>query len=200
MRFAQIRKNSPLRFARVAAFMPIWVLLLVSSIAFGEVETRTLNNGNLILEDIAEIPREVFLDLYRFQNVRAAAFRAWTADSRSMYVSTGFGNVDSIHRVDMPLGARRQVTFYEEPVGGIAGQPGTDSWFSRAMLAAPSSHKYFLLDPVTGEAEMLSDGESRNGAVLWDRRGTRIAFQSTRRNGASNDVWIMDPENLGQWK
>ena len=76
MHFAQIRKTLPLRFARVGAFMPIWVLLLVSSIAFGEVEPRTLNDGNLILEDIPEIPREVFLDLYRFQNVRAAAFRA----------------------------------------------------------------------------------------------------------------------------
>ena len=40
---------------------------------------------------------------------------------------------------------------------------------------------------------MLSDGESRNRGVVWDRQGQRIAFQSTRRNGASNDVWIMDP-------
>jgi dipeptidyl aminopeptidase/acylaminoacyl peptidase len=197
MHFAQIRQSLPLRFARVGAFMPIWVLLLVSSIAFGEAETRTLNDGNLILEDIPEIPREVFLDLYRFQNVRAAAFRAWTADSQSIYVSTGFGDVDSIHRVDMPLGARRQVTFYEEPVGGIAGQPGTDRLVFTRDAGGSEFAQLFLLDPVTGEAEMLSDGESRNGAVLWDRRGTRIAFQSTRRNGASNDVWIMDPENLG---
>jgi len=197
MHFAQIRKNSLLRIARVAAFMPIWVLLLVSSIAFGEVETRTLNDGNLILEDIPEIPREVFNDLYRFQNVRAAAFRAWTADSQGIYVSTRFGDVDSIHRVDMPLGARRQVTFYEEPVGGIAGQPGTDRLVFTRDAGGSEFAQLFLLDPVTGEAEMLSDGESRNGAVLWDRRGTRIAFQSTRRNGASNDVWIMDPESLG---
>ena len=195
MHIAQIRKNSPLRFARVGAFMPIWVLLLVSSIAFGEVENRTLNDGNLVLEDVPEIPREVFLDLYRFQNVRAAAFRAWTADSQSIYVSTGFGDVDSIHRVDMPLGARRQVTFYEEPVGGIAGQPGTDRLVFTRDAGGSEFAQLFLLDPVTGEAEMLSDGESRNGAVLWDRRGTRITFQSTRRNGASNDVWIMDPES-----
>ena len=26
----------------------------------------------------------------------------------------------------MPLVARRQITFFEEPIGGIAGQPGTD--------------------------------------------------------------------------
>jgi len=170
-------------------------LLVASTSVLADVDRRTLNDGNLILEDIPEIPREVFLDLYRFQNVRAAAFRSWTADSQSIYVSTGFGDVDSIHRVDMPLGARRQVTFYEEPVGGIAGRPGSDALVFTQDAGGSEFAQIFLLEPVTGEAEMLSDGESRNGAVVWDRRGARIAFQSTRRNGAANDVWVMDPDD-----
>jgi len=33
---------------------------------------------------------------------------------------------------------------------------------------------------------------SRNGSVVWDRTGAWIACQSTRRNGASNDVWLMN--------
>src|SRR5690606_29921048 len=52
-------------------------------------------------------------------------------------------------------------------------------------------------DPADGSSRMLSDGESRNGAILWDRRGEKLAFQSTRRNGASNDVWLMDPAQPG---
>ena len=179
----------PLRFALLGA------LLQVSSVAFGEVETRTLNDGNLILEDIPEIPQEVLLNLSRYQNVRSAAFRSWTPDSKSIYISTRFGDVDAIHRVDMPLGARRQITFYEEPIGGIAGQPGSDKLIFTRDAGGSEFAQIFLLDPETGEAGRLSDGESRNGAVVWDRRGSRIAFQSTRRNGASNDVWIMDPED-----
>ena len=42
---------------------------------------------------------------------------------------------------------------------------------------------------------MLTDGESRNGSVVWDRSGKQIAYRSTRRNGASNDVWVMDVSN-----
>ena len=54
----------------------------------------------------------------------------------------------------------------------------------------------FLLDPsVAEEAVMLTDGESRNGAVVWDHKGEWIAYQSTRRNGASNDVWMMNINN-----
>jgi len=198
MQYVPIGESSPRR-PLMTSWRCLWcsALLFAATFAFAEVETRTLNDGKLILEDIPEIPREIFLDLYRFQNVRAAAFRSWTPDSQSIYVSTGFGDVDSIHRVDMPLGARRQVTFYEEPVGGISGQPGADKLVFTRDAGGSEFAQIFLLDPATGEAEMLSDGESRNGAIVWNRRGTQFAFQSTRRNGASNDIWIMDPEEPG---
>ena len=55
----------------------------------------------------------------------------------------------------------------------------------------------FLLDPETGKQTLLTDGESRNDSVVWDRDGRRIAYRSTRRNGASNDVWILSPDAPG---
>ena len=61
------------------------------------VERRVLNNGNLVLEDVPEIPQELRRELYRWQEVRSAALRAWSADGKSVYVSTGFGSVDSLH-------------------------------------------------------------------------------------------------------
>ena len=42
---------------------------------------------------------------------------------------------------------------------------------------------------------MLTDGESRNGATTWDRDGRQIAYSSTARNGTSNDIWMMDPDD-----
>ena len=168
--------------------------LILPALVFADVDRRTLNNGNLILEDIPEIPKQLFLDLYRYQNVRAASFRAWTADSQGIYVSTGFGDVDSIHRVDMPLGARRQITFYEEPIGGVAAQPGADQLLFTRDAGGSEFAQIFKLNHASGEAQMLTDGESRNNSLLWDRRGTQVAYQSTRRNGRSNDLWIMDPD------
>jgi len=171
---------------------PLGALLLLSS-AVAEVDQRTVNDGNLILEDIPEIPREIIGGLNRYQNVRSASFRAWAADSKSIYVSTGFGDVDSIHRVDMPLGVRSQITFYDEPVGGITAQPGRDQLLFTRDTGGSEFAQIFALLIASGEARLLSDGESRNGVMLWDRGGTRIAYQSTRRNGRSNDLWIMDP-------
>ncbi|MGB5256980.1 MAG: prolyl oligopeptidase family serine peptidase [Woeseiaceae bacterium] len=168
-------------------------LLALPIVALADVDRRTLNNGNLVLEDIPEIPVEVVVDLMRYQNIRAAGFRAFTPDGKGIYVSTGFGDVDSLHRVDMPGGARNQLTFYREPVSEVTRRPGGSELYFTRDAGGNEFSQIFAFDPVTGDAEMLSDGESRNGAMVWDRRGSRFAYQSTQRNGASNDVWIMDP-------
>ncbi len=40
---------------------------------------------------------------------------------------------------------------------------------------------------------MLTDGKSRNTEFVWSNRGDRIAYASTRRNGADLDFYVMDP-------
>jgi len=172
------------------------LLLLCASVAIAADVSRTsANNGNLIMEDVPEIPADIVDGLNRYQNVRSASFRAWVDDGSGIFVSTRFGDVTQLHRVDMPGGARRQLTFYKEPLGGISSQPnGSDLIISRDTGGSEFT-QIFLFDPGSGNETMLSDGESRNGAVTWDRDGRRIAYQSTRRNGASNDLWLMDPQN-----
>jgi len=83
----------------------------------------------------------------------------------------------------------------EGAIGGVQRQPhGSKLTFTRDAGGSEFA-QIFMLDPADGSTTMLTDGSSRNGAVLWDRSGDRIAFQSTRRNGASNDIWLMDPED-----
>ena len=98
-------------------------ICLFSTLVLGaEPVVTTANNGNLIMEDIPPIPAEIVEDLNRYQNVRSAAFRAWTEDGSGIYISTRFGDVNQIHRVDMPGGARHQITFYDEPIGAVSRQ------------------------------------------------------------------------------
>ena len=183
------------------AFVSGAIVLLASFAGMAdEVERRALNNGNLILEDIPEIPEEVRYELFRWQDVRAASFRAWSTDGKSVYVSTGVGSVDSLHKVEMPGGARRQQTFYREPISDISRRPGVQELIFTRDAGGSEFAQIFVFDPEGGEATMLTDGESRNGDMVWDRRGSRFAYQSTRRNGAANDIWVMDPDEPGRTK
>ncbi len=158
-----------------------------------EVAQTFANDGNLVMEGVPAIPADIVDGLNRYQNVRSASFRAWTEDGSGIYVATRFADVPQLHRVDIPGGARQQLTFNKEPLGGISSQPQGAALLLTRDAGGSEFTQIFLLDPATGRETMLSDGESRNGSVLWDRDGRRIAYQSTRRNGASNDIWLMDP-------
>jgi len=182
---------------RVAPLLGLAALLLAAGPAAAEVSHTTANNGQLVMQDVPAIPADVVSQLNRYQNVRSAAFRDWTETGRGIYITTRFADVTQIHRVDRPGGARRQLTFYKEPIGGLSRQPGGSRLIYTQDAGGSEFAQVFLFDPANGSATMLSDGESRNGVVQWDRDGRRIAYQSTRRNGASNDVWLMDPDEPG---
>ena len=169
------------------------ILTAASVLAAASVQRTAANNGNLIMEDIPAIPEQIVNDLNQFQNVRSASFRDWTENGQGVYISTRFGDVSQIHRVDMPGGARQQITFYKEPVGGVSRQPGGRNLIFTRDTGGSEFTQIFMLDPADGSTKLLTDGESRNGATVWDRQGRRMAYQSTRRNGAANDVWLMDP-------
>ena len=178
---------------RILILTALFFLFVLPAVA--DAERRVANNGNLVMEDVPEIPVDIVDSLNRYQNVRSASFQTWSGDGKSLFINTRFGDVGQLHRVDMPMGARHQVTFYSEPVGEVARQPkGSSLVFTRDAGGSEFS-QIFLLDPAGGDAHMITDGESRNGAVIWDREGRRLAYQSTRRNGASNDIWLADPDN-----
>jgi len=173
----------------------LFVVAFISAVHADVVRTEA-NNGNLIMEDIPPIPQSIVADLNRYQNVRSAGFQDWTENGEGIFITTRFGDVSQLHHVGHPGGARTQITFLDEPIGGVSRQPQGSKMIFTMDAGGSEFSQIFLLDPSgPDDALMLTDGESRNGAVLWDRRGEWIAYQSTRRNGASNDVWMMNIDN-----
>ncbi|HJL80598.1 MAG: S9 family peptidase [Gammaproteobacteria bacterium] len=168
--------------------------LFFSAITFAN--ERTENNGNLILKNIPIIPESIKQDLTQYQNVRSAPFRGFNREGSQIFITTRFGNVSQLHRVKKQGGAREQITFFEEPIGSISRKPGSQLIAFTMDAGGTENNQIFILDPKKGSSVMLTDGKSRNGGPLWEKKGSRIAYQSTRRNGQSNDVWMMDSKNM----
>ena len=154
------------------------------------IERRTANSGNIVMESIPEVPDAIIEQLNRYQNVRSAAFQDWSLSGDSLYISTRFGDVNQIHRVKMPGGAREQLTFFPEPIGQVVRQPEGELLAFTMDAGGSENAQVFLLDPATGDSRLISDGESRNGVLAWRPDGKAVAYQSTRRNGAGNDIWL----------
>tara|TARA_Y100000748_G_scaffold55505_1_gene43880 strand:- start:82 stop:2019 length:1938 start_codon:yes stop_codon:yes gene_type:complete len=159
--------------------------------ALSSQEIRTENNGNLILEDIPAIPQSIKENLLKFQNVRSAAFRGFNNNNNELFISTRFGNVSQLHLVKNPGAARNQITYFQEPIGSVTMHPTQSSIAFTMDKGGTENAQIYLLDPETASSQMLTDGISRNGGPLWSNSGDQIAFQSTKRNGSSNDIWIM---------
>jgi dipeptidyl aminopeptidase/acylaminoacyl peptidase len=175
------------------------VFFLVAFVTAGSAqqapEQRTANNGNVVLSGVPEVPPEIPARLQPYQNTRAASFADWTPDGDAIYISTRFANVAQLHRVASPGAARYQLTFGNEPIRGASRRPGNGELLYTADEAGGEFFQFFAFDPATGQARRLTDGPSRNTGATWSDDGVRLAFTSTRRDGRSNDIWVMSVDD-----
>jgi len=161
----------------------------------GTVDRREI--GNLVLENIPEIPQELQDKYQQYQNVRAAGFQGWDAKGEGIFISTRFAETGQIHYVAMPGGARSQLTFFPEPARGAAVRPDSlHPGFIFSMDAGGSENsQLYYFNQTDGSYQMLTDGESMNSGVLWTRDGKKFAYVSNKRNKVDFDIYLADMEN-----
>lgn len=82
--------------------------------------------GNIVTEDIPGVPDRIVEKMNQYQNVRGASFADWSPDGKGMLISTRFGETNQYHFVEMPGGARKQITFFREPVGNGSFLPNKE--------------------------------------------------------------------------
>jgi len=158
-------------------------------------EVERVERGALVIENIPEIPADVVERLDQYQATRSAWFSGWLPGG-GMLISTRFGETSQIHQVDRPMGARRQLTFFEEPVRGASISPDASlNGFAYLYdIGGSEFTQVYWYDLATGQPRLLTDGQSRNGSVNWSNAGDRFAYTSTRRDGRNFDVWIGTPD------
>ena len=150
-------------------------------------------------DGIPPLSDELREDTRRFMEFRAAAFQGWHPKKREMLISTRFSETAQLHLLRAPGGARRQLTFCQEPVagGGFRPKSGELIVFS-ADVGGTENYQLFRFDPISARTTLLTDGKSRNTGGTWSEDGKWLAFTSTARTGSDNDVWIMDPDKPGE--
>lgn len=173
---------------------------LSSPVRAQQVDSGTVRpTPNLIVEGIPAIPASLATAVRRYTESRSATVADWHPVRREMLISTRFGNTAQIHRVAMPKGARQQLTFFDEPVNGAQYEPKTGRYFLFTRDAGGNEFgQIYRYDEADGTVTRLTDGgRSQNGGIAFSRRGDRIAYGSTRRNGADRDIYLMDPLQPG---
>ena len=149
---------------------------------------------NLVAEGIPPLPASLVEELRPYTEARGASLAAWHPTRKEMLISTRFGNTSQLHRVKFPGGARTQITFYEDAVGGANYEPVEGRYFLFSKDKGGNEFSQLYRMDADGRVTLLTDGKrSQNGGGVWSRDGRRIAYGSTMRNGKDRDIRVMDP-------
>jgi dipeptidyl aminopeptidase/acylaminoacyl peptidase len=144
-------------------------------------------------EQVPALPLSLAERARPYLESRGAGFAGWDPTKRAILISTRFANVSQLHRVEMPMGARTQISFEAEPVGGSYAPRRGDVLVVSKDRGGDEYYQIHTLKD--GRLTLLTDGKSRNGVGAWSNDGSLLGFSSTRRNGADSDLYVMNPRD-----
>ena len=184
----------------MSLFLLAFLLLTILHPVQAEVNRREI--GNLVIENIPEVPQILIDRLLQYRNTRSAAIYDWLPSGQGMLIGTRFAETNQVHLVDRPAGVRKQITFFNEPVGSVDlnPSPNTPLFLFTKDIGGSEFYQIFNFNMKTGKYQMISDGKSRNGGILWSNRGDKFCFVSTMRNGRDTDVYYATADNPTDYK
>jgi dipeptidyl aminopeptidase/acylaminoacyl peptidase len=167
--------------------------LTLSAPVFAQDAPERVTRGNLVMENIPEIPREVRERLRQYQNVRGAGFSDFAPDG-GIYITTRFGETNQIHYVAQPMGARRQITFYDERTSGASVRPdGSGQFLFTRDVGGDEFFQGFLFDPERSRSVQFTTDQIRNQGFSWSRDGRMIAWAAAGWGDADYTIYMADP-------
>ena len=164
------------------------LLAMLASVPNGRAAAETRREGALVYDGIPEVAA-ADAELSRYGGARTAFFQDWLQDG-SMLILTSFGNVEQVHRVVAPGGARTQLTFGEEPVRSASVQPGGNRFlFSRDTGGNEAFQAY--LGTGEGDAVQVTEPGTRNERFVFSPDGRRLAWSRLTPGQADADIMVM---------
>ncbi len=148
---------------------------------------------NLVIENIPPIPVSIAQKTARYGESRSAALYSWNPARREVLIGTRFADTSQVHLVKMPGGAREQLTFFPDRVLGALFEPVTGASFVFLKdIGGGEWYQLYRYDMASGDITLLTDGKSRNGNPVFEHKGSRLAYTSTRRTGQDTDLYTID--------
>lgn len=183
----------------IGHFMRGSALALVLALSAGAASAQTVpakiervQNGNIVTENIPAVDAALGERLSAYLSARSAGMLDWTPDGKGILITTRFGETAQLHLVNGPMMARQQLTFAAEPITSAAFSPakGSTDLVYVWDKGGSENFQFFHLDVATGKTSLVTDGKSRNQGLVWNHKGDKFAFSSTRRDGKNTDVYV----------
>ncbi|MFO1468523.1 MAG: S9 family peptidase [Steroidobacteraceae bacterium] len=167
----------------------------MACIAYAPADAARVERGALVFDNVPAPGAAVVEGIERYLNARGATPLGWTPAGQ-LLIATRFADAEQLHLVDKAGAARRQLTFYSEPVNEAAVSSDANHPGFVFLKDTGGNENSQLLYQHIGEftARLLTDGKSLNGDPHWSTSGRQLAWYSNLRNGRDSDIYITEPE------
>src|SRR5689334_6014943 len=71
---------------------------------------------SIVAKNVPPIPHDRVADLLPYENIRTAIFSEWHPKERRILIRTRFSQSPQLHELAMPMGYRKQLTFFNDSV------------------------------------------------------------------------------------
>jgi dipeptidyl aminopeptidase/acylaminoacyl peptidase len=156
--------------------------------ASAQTAQRT-ERGALQLENVPETPPDVSERLRQYVNTRSAGFLDWMPNG-GVLIGTRFGDTVQLHRVDRPMGARTQLTFFEERITGAQVRPGSQDVFFTRDVGGNENFGGYVLDPATGRTRQITEAGTRNENFIFSDDGSQVAWSYVPNTEPNYDIFV----------
>ncbi|HEY1426491.1 MAG TPA: alpha/beta fold hydrolase [Caulobacteraceae bacterium] len=149
--------------------------------------------ASITADGVPPIPPALAETLRPYGETRSATALSWNPADRSLLIATRFASTLQLHQVASPMGARRQLTFEPERIIDARWAPSGDILVAMKDVGGG---EFFQLYAVEGpRLRLITDGKSRNIFGAFSKDGRWVGYTSTRRDGASADLYVVDPRD-----
>jgi len=166
--------------------------LTVSASAQPAAQPQREERGALRVENVPQTPPDVRERLQQYVNTRAAGFSDWLSDG-GILITTRFGDTVQVHRVNEPMGARTQLTFFEERVLGAAVRPGGGDIMFARDVGGNEQYGGYLLD-ASGRSRAFTQPDTRNESFTWSDDGAQIAWSYVPNTEPNYDIYVSNAD------
>lgn len=129
----------------------------------------------------------------KYLNIRSATSPALSPDGKRMAYRTNVSGTMQIWLIDLPKGAPRQITNYEDNVDFVRWLPDNSGLiFGKARGGDENTQFFFMLPDGTGVRELTGNPKVRHNFAEISRDGKTIYYASNKRNRNFFDIYSME--------
>jgi dipeptidyl aminopeptidase/acylaminoacyl peptidase len=130
--------------------------------------------------------------IQQYLSIKSAGSPALSPDGKRLFYLTNATGTSQIWMIDLPAGAPKQVTNYDDNVSFVRFSPAGDALVFGKARGGDENTQLFRMKPDGTEIRQLTDAPKvRHNFGDWSDDGTRIFYASNRRNPQFFDIYAM---------